>query len=202
MVDAWKVLTEFYKHMGPEKVAGFRQAFTNWGPAFRQGIQVMIIDGYWNPGGCFKNNPERPKMYTWLPVPDARKGKKIQVAGGHYVVLPTVAVNPDLMYKAAELFTTPEAADWIFEQRAWLPARKSYLAAKDVSRYPGLDWYVKSVVEADELGAIAVDPITSFVADTWYRLREKVYFGEMTAEAAVTEMQQECEKALADVLAG
>lgn len=200
MVEAWKIFTEFYLHMGPQRVAGYRESFGNWGPAFNQGQSCMLIDGYWRAPGATKNNPERPKAYTWLPMPENRKGTRVQVAGGHYIVIPKVAEHPAEMYKFSELLTLKPAADHVYKGLGWLPARKSYLAAVDTSPYPGLDWYIQSALDNDVLGAITVNPITSFTAQTWYRLRESVYFGDITVEQAVTQMQEECDKELADLL--
>ncbi len=203
MVEAWEVLTEFYKHMGPEKVAGFRQSFGNWGPGWRQGRTVMCIDGYWSAPGAAINNPERPKAYTWLPVPDSRPGTpRVQVAGGHYIVIPKIAKHPEEMYKFSEIATLEDISNHIYQELGWLPARKSFLASVDVSKYPGLDWYIQSALDNDVLGAIETNPITGITADTWYELREKVYFGDMTAKEAVAEMQKRCDEALADMLAG
>ncbi len=201
MVEAWETLTQFYEHMGPEKVAGFRDSFGNWGQGFNQGRTAMTIDGYWAAPGAQRNNPERPKAFTWMPVPDGREGTpRVQVAGGHYIVIPTIAKNPEEMYQFAELCTLPEAADVMYEGLGFLPARKSYLEGKDVSKYPGLDWFIESALDNDVLGAIATNPITGVTANQWYALREEVYFGDMTAQEAVTQMQEECDKALDNML--
>jgi len=133
-------------------------------------------------------------------MPDNRKGTRVQVAGGHYIVIPKVAKHPAEMYKFSGLLTLQPASDHVYKGLGWLPARKSYLAAVDTSPYPGLDWYIQSALDNDVLGAITMSPITSFTAQTWYRLREKVYFEDITVEQAVTQMQEECDKELADLL--
>ena len=203
MVDAWKMLSKFYEVMGPEKVTGFRESFGNWGQGWRQGKTVMCIDGYWGPPGAEKNNPERPKLYTWLPVPEARRGTRIQVAGGHYIVIPKIAKQPEAMYKFSELVATNDVlCNHIYDRLGWLPARKSYISGKDVSNYPGLDWYIESALDNDVLGAIVVNPITGITASAWYRLREEVYFGDKSVEEAVAQMQKECDEELQSMLEG
>lgn len=203
MLEAWDTLKEFYTHVGPEQISGFRQSFGQWtGPtsAFASGVEAMLISGYWTPGSLFHNAPDRNYAYSWLPVPDSRRGTRVQVAGGHYIVIPTVAKNPDLMYRFAEYCNSDEACDAIYEGLGWLPARKSYVEAKDVSNYNGLDWFIQSSLDNDEYGSIVTNPITGITAQTWYDLREEHFYGDLTTEEAVTQMQEACDTALAEMI--
>lgn len=203
MVDAWKVLTGFYDHIGAEKMAGFRQSYGTWTDptaSFIVGTQAIQINGYWTPGELFHVKPDLKVAYSWMPVPDKRRGKRVQVAGGHYIVIPAVAKHPEEMYRYAEFCNTDTGAGMIYDGLGWLASSKSFLQKVDVSKYPGLDWFVKSAMENDEFGEIPVNPVEGFCADTWNQLREKVYFHQMTAEEGVAQMQADCEKALADML--
>ena len=205
MVEAWEVFTPFYDHVGAEKMAGFRQSYGTWtdpAASFVVGTQAYQINGYWTPGSLTHIVPDTKFTYSWMPVPTKRKGKKVQVAGGHYVVITTTSKHPEEMYKFAEFCNTDKGAGMIYDGLGWLPASKSFLTKIDTSVYPGLDWYVKSAQEYDELREIPVNPVEGICADTWNKLREQVYFHQITAAEGVAQMQQEVEKALADMLAG
>jgi hypothetical protein len=56
-----------------------------WGGSYNAEVQAMIIDGYWRPGGTMINKPEVGEVNrtVWAPVPDSRKGTKVQGFGGH-----------------------------------------------------------------------------------------------------------------------
>lgn len=203
MVSAWETLKQFYDLVGPEQISGFRQSYGQWtGPtsAFASGVEAMLISGYWTPGSLSNSAPDKNFAYTWLPVPDDRADTRVQVAGGHYIVIPSVAKNPETMYKFAEYCNSDEACDIIYESLGWLPARKSYVENRDVSNYSGLDFFIESSLDNDEYGSIVTDPITGITAQTWYDLREEHYFGDITAEQAVAQMQETCTESLAEML--
>ncbi len=166
------------------------------------GKQAMQLDGYWTPGAMFESVPDTKFAYSWMPVPEKRRGKRVQVAGGHYIVIPTGAKHPEAMYKFGEVLNDEKICQVIYDQKGWLGARKSFLQKVDVSKYPGLDWFVKSAFDNDEFGEIPINPVEGVTYDTWMNLREQVFYGKMTAEEGVAKMQSDLEKALADVLKG
>ncbi len=205
MIEAWKIFTEFYDVVGAEKMAGFRQSYGTWTDptgSFVVGTQAYQINGYWTPGELTHSVPDKKFAYSWTLVPEKRKGKKVQVAGGHYVCILKIAKHPQEMFKFGEFCNTEKGAQMIYDGLGWLSARKSFLEKVDTSKYPGLDWFVKSALENDEFGGITVNPVESFCSDTWTQLREQVYFHKMTVEEAVAKFQDDATKALEDMLKG
>jgi len=203
MIAAWDTLKEFYDYVGADQMNGLRASYDQWtGPAsaFASGISAMLISGYWTPGSLFHNAPDNNYAYSWLPVPDARQDVRVQVAGGHYIVIPNVAKHPEQMYHFGEYCNTDEACDIIYEGLGWLPARRSYLENRDVSNYNGLDWFIKSSLDNDEYGSIVTNPVTGYTAQSWYDLREENFYGDLSTADAVAQMQEDNDKALADML--
>ncbi len=197
MAESFDVMGSFYKLVGPDKMAGMRQVEGQgtWGPSYNAGIQAMIIEGYWAPGETAQQKPEVSKvsMASWAPVPDSRKGTKVQGFGGHYVIIFKDSKNPEPMFKIGEFLNTNKACDVIFKTTGWLPGLKPYVATVDPKTYPGLDFYFKSMTEATEFSSPARCPITNFTSTQYQELREKVYRDQMTAKEAAAEFQKRCE---------
>jgi multiple sugar transport system substrate-binding protein len=197
MAESFDVMGSFYKLVGPDKMAGMRQVEGQgtWGGSFNTQIQAMIIEGYWHPGETIIEKPEVGKlnMATWAPVPDSRKGAKVQGFGGHYVIIFKDSKNKEAMFKIAEFLNTNTACGIIFKNVGWLPGLKPYLSTVDPKTYPGLDFYFKSMTEATEFSSPARCPITSFTSTQYTELREKVYRDQMTAKEAAAEFQKRCE---------
>ncbi|MCC6165700.1 MAG: twin-arginine translocation signal domain-containing protein [Caldilineaceae bacterium] len=198
MVQAFEVMGEFIKLAGPDNMAGMRQVEGQggWGGSFNAEVQAMLIEGYWHPGETQIQKPEvaQYNRATWAPVPDARKGVKIQGTGGHYVILFKDAKRTQEMFRAAEFLNTDTAMSIIFENTGWLPGHTKFLETIDPSVYPGLDFYVKSVAEATEWTSPARCPITQFVSQQYQQLREAQFREEMTAAEAAAEFQKRCDE--------
>jgi hypothetical protein len=113
-------------------------------------------------------------------VPEDRRGQKCQGTGGHLVVILKDAKNPTGMFKVGEFLNTIEACDAIFQNIGWLPALKSYIAQADPTAYPGLDFYFKSVTDANDWRGPEPCPITEFINTAFVELHEKVDRDELT----------------------
>jgi len=198
MAEAFEVMGEFYRFVGPDNMAGMRQVEGQgtWGPAYWAEVQAMIIEGNWQPGWVAQNKPEVSEVTraTWAPVPASRSGTRLQGYGGHYVVLFKDAPHPELGFKVAELVNTNAACDALFKTIGFLPALKPYLETVDPMTYPGLDFYFRSVEEATYWHTPALCPMTDYVNNQHVELREKVYRGEMTGAEAAEEFQRRCEE--------
>ncbi len=197
LAEAFDTMGEFVKIIGPDNLAGFRGVAGQggWGGAIESEVQAMIIEGYWAPGETAINAPEVSKVLraTWVPVPENRRGVKLQFAGGHMVQFFKDAKHPKEAFAVAEFLNTKEICDIIFKRNGWLPALKSYIATVDPSPYPGLDFYLKSVNEANEWWTGQPCEITEFVDAQYEPLIEKVYRGQMTGAEAAAEFQRLCE---------
>lgn len=192
-IAALKVIKQFYDHVGAEKMTAFRKNAGGWTSdptaAFPAGLQGMIINGYWTPGELAKTAPDKNFAYGWVPVPAARRGKKVQATGGHNSGIPKGAAKADKAWQFIEFLTTDEAIDIIFKGVGWLGASKSYLDKVNTAQYKGLDWYVKSLKEANDMRGMDVDPIEGFTATQWTEGNQKVTFGKVTPEDFAKQMQ-------------
>jgi ABC-type glycerol-3-phosphate transport system substrate-binding protein len=198
MANAFDTYAEFYKMVGVEKMSGMRQVAANetWGGSFNAEVQAMIIEGYWHPGETQAQMPEVAKFNraTWVPVPEERRGEKVQGTGGHYVVFFKGSKNAEAGFKFAEFLTSDELCDKIFNELGWLGAYKPYLEKADPTAFPGLDFYFKSMEEATDLKPAIACPITSFVQNNYDQLSDDVNRGKMTGAQAAAEFQSRCEK--------
>jgi len=204
MVEAWKVFTSFITLIGPEKMGAFRASFGGWSDSngsVAKGLQAMQLNGIWTPGALKNVAPDKSFGYTWIPVPQKRRGKRVLAAGGHFVIIPTISRYQDIAFKYAEFLTTSDAAaDSLFKSDGFVSPRKSYIAKLDPSATPGLDWFIQATLDNDEYVPMVVDPVEGFGQSDWTKLREEVYFGRLTAEAAVKQFQDDCTKALQEML--
>lgn len=192
--ESLDVMGEFYRIVGPDKMAGMRQAEGQggWGASYNAQVQSMIIEGYWHPGETQIQQPEVAKFNksSWAPVPAARKGAKIMATGAHMVAIFKDAKNQNGMFKAAEAFLSDDAMDIIFKEVGWVVGRKSYISKVDPNTFPGLDFYLKAATEANEWIIGRRSPIHNFVQTQYQELREKVYRDTMPAKDAAAEMQK------------
>jgi ABC-type glycerol-3-phosphate transport system substrate-binding protein len=130
-----------------------------------------------------------------MPVPEARKGKKVQQGGGHMVFLYKGAKNPpQAAWPIAEFLNTKEHCDPVFTSVGWLPDFQPYLQTVNATSFPGLDFYIKSVKEADEWHYPLWCEIETFVNTKYNEYFEKVYRGELTAKDAAAALQADAEK--------
>ena len=190
-----EVMGEFVKLIGPDNLAGLRsvEGQGSWGGSFNAGIQAMIIEGYWHPGETVAEKPEIAPFNraTWVPVPEERRGTKIQYGGGHMVQIYKDSKNKDLAFPIAEFLQSTACNDIIFNNIGWLPAYKPYFEGADPNKYPGLDFYFKSINEANYWGKDIRCEIQSFIETKVGEAREKVFRGEMTGQAAADWMQDQ-----------
>ncbi len=198
MASAFDTYAEFYKIVGVDKMSGMRQVAANetWGGSFNAEVQAMIIEGYWHPGETQAQKPEVAKYNraSWIPVPDERRGEKVQGTGGHYVTFFKGAKKAEAGFKFSEFLTTDEVCDKIFKELGWLPAYKPYLDKADPKAFPGLDFYFQSVKDATDMQAAISCPISSFVQTNYDQLTDDVNRGKMTGKDAAAEFQSRCEK--------
>ncbi len=198
MAEAFDTYAAFYEVVGADKMSGMRQVAANetWGGSFNAEVQAMIIEGYWHPGETQAQKPEVAKFNkaTWVPVPEERRGEKIQGTGGHYNVFFKGAKQSEAGFKFAEFLNTDELCDTIFKQLGWLPAYKPYLDVADPKAFPGLDFYFQSVKDATDLQPAISCPITSFAQTQYEQLSDEVNRGNLSGADAAAEFQSRCEK--------
>ncbi len=192
-IEALTTIKKFYDLVGVEKIDGFRNSYGTWTQSptssFPGGVEAMIINGYWQPGELAHSAPDRKFAYGWMPLPDDRKGKKVQSTGGHNSQIPNGAANPDQAFQFIEFLLSDKAMDVIFAGTGWIGARQSYLSKVDTSKYPGLDFYIKSASSAEEMHGMPVDPIEGFTSNQWTDAYNAVNHGTKTPQQAAADMQ-------------
>jgi multiple sugar transport system substrate-binding protein len=195
MAQGLEVMGEFVKLIGPDNLAGMRnvEGQGSWGGSYNAEVQAMIIEGYWHPGETANEKPEVSAVNraTWVPVPEERRGVKLQFGGGHMAQIFKDAKYKDEAWPLAEWFQSTGFNDIIFNNIGWLPAYKPYFEQADPSKYPGLDYYFASINEATEWGPFIRCEIQNFVETKYIEAREKVFRGEMTGAQAASWMQEQ-----------
>jgi ABC-type glycerol-3-phosphate transport system substrate-binding protein len=203
MVSALEAIKRFYDLVGAEKMAAFRGAFGGWtqspSSSFPSGVQGALVTGYYAPGELSHSAPDKRFAVGWAPMPEERRGVKVQNVGGHPMYIPKGAAHPNEGFKFIEYMTGEGVAKIMFETTGWFPGRTS-LYESDVlkaDRYETLPWYVNSVLEADELWAGPVIPIQGFVNQQRGQMYDAVIYGDKTPAQAAADMQQICSEELA-----
>jgi ABC-type glycerol-3-phosphate transport system substrate-binding protein len=197
MAEGLETMGEFIRHIGPDNLVGMRgvEGQGTWGGAYNAEVQAMIIEGYWHAGETMHEKPEVGALNrcTWVPVPEARRGTKLQGTGGHMVLLFKGAKNTAEAWPIAEFLQTRAACDIIFKTIGWLPAYLPYFDHVDPKVFPGLEFYFNSLTEANEWWEPARCEIQTFVSTTYNQLREAVYRNDMTGREAASRLQKACE---------
>jgi len=196
--ESYEVMGEFVRVIGPDNLVGLRgvEGQGTWGGSFNSEVQAMIIEGYWHSGETFNEKPEVAEHLraTWIPVPESRRGTKIQTGGGHMVQMFKEGKLKDEAWPVAEWLQTTSVIDLIFENIGWLPSYKPYYDTIDPNYYPALEFTINSVNEATYWGEENRNEIMSFISDKNLDLREAVYRDEMTGAEAAAKLQEDAEK--------
>jgi ABC-type glycerol-3-phosphate transport system substrate-binding protein len=197
MADALQYIVGFYQAYGPENMAAFSTNYGGWtgsaNSAFTRGVQGMIINGYWMPGELAKlADPEVAFGYGWTP---SRIGKDIQMIGGWSNVIPVDAADPELAFDLVVAVSSDEGSKIALDTAGGFCASKSFLRGIDASQYPGLDWFLNSGLEADEVVAEPSFPGYSMAQNNWNALIEEVAFGNQTIAAGLKELEEVTQKA-------
>ena len=196
--ESYEVMGEFIRVVGPDNLVGMRgvEGQGTWGGAFNAEVQAMIIEGYWHSGETFNEKPEVAEQLraTWVPVPESRRGTKIQTGGGHMVQMFREGKHKDEAWPVAEWLQTNGFIDLIFENIGWLPSYKPYYETIDPDYFPALAFTINSVEEATYWGEENRNEIMPFIREKHGDYREAVYRDEMSGAEAAAKLQQDAEK--------
>lgn len=194
MAEGLEVMGEFVKIIGPDNLAGMRsvEGQGTWGGAFNAEVQSMIIEGYWHPGETVNEKPEVApyNRATWVPVPESRRGTKIQFGGGHMAQIFKDGQYKDEAWPVAEWIQSDYVCNLIYDNIGWLPAYLPYFENADQEKYPGLKFYFDSVQEATYWGPFIRNEIQAFIETQYQQARESVFRGEMTGAQAAAQLQE------------
>jgi ABC-type glycerol-3-phosphate transport system substrate-binding protein len=119
-------------------------------------------------------------------------------------MIPNDAKSPDVAWQLAEHLTSNESIDIIFDGCGFLLVTKDFLkdpsSVVDVNKYEGLDFYINSLNEADEITSWPACPIDSFVWDQFAKALNAAIYNEKSAEQALADLQKACTEELASAL--
>lgn len=197
MMAAANYIIGFYEEYGPENMAAFATNYGGWtgsaNSAFTRGVQGLIINGYWMPGELTKlAPPDLTFGYDWVP---AKVDKKIQMIGGWSNVIPSGVADPQPVWDFMLVASSDEASQIALDTAGGFCASKSFLQGVDGSQYPGLEWFLNSGLEADEVVPEPNFPGASMASDNWNAMIEEVAFGTQTLEAGLVELEEVTQKA-------
>jgi len=199
MAEGLDLTAEMIGIIGADNLTGMRavQGQGQWGGSYNAQVQAMIIECYWHPGETAHDKPEVSKLNraTWIPVPEKRRGTKVQFGGGHMVFLYKGAKNsPQMVWPVADFLNTDAHCDPVFTSVGWLPDFKPYIAKVNPTPYPGLDFYLKSSTEATEWHYPLWCEISTFVSTKFEEIRESVYRGKMNGKQGAAALQKAVEQ--------
>ncbi len=200
-VASLEMVKKFYDFVDVTQMETYRSAYGTWTgsptASFPAGKEAMILNGYWTPGELAHTAPDTTFAYTWPPTSNERKGVKFQNVGGHPITIPKGAAHPDQAFTFVEFMTTPPVLDLLLEKTGFLGQRISWLESVDASKYPGLEFFLTSPIEADELVPCPLCPIGGFVGQQLNDAWQAVNYGSKTAKEAAAEVQTACTEELA-----
>ncbi len=196
--EGLEVWGEFIRLIGPDNLVGMRavEGQGMWGGSFNAEVQACIIEGYWIFGETWSEVPEVAEQIrvSWTPVPERRRGVKLQQGGGHMVQMFREGTYKDEAWPVAEWLQSDYWCDQIFHNIGWLPSYKPYLDKAPKDLYPGLEFIFDSVQEANYWGPQIRCEIEDFVRVKYWEAREAVYRDQISGAEAVAQMQEACTK--------
>lgn len=198
IVDYFTVTKQYYDIMGPDQIAGLRQAegMGGWGGSYNAQAQAMIIEGYWHPGETTVQAPDVAKLNkaTWTLVIDANKGKKVQEAGGHTLGIFKNSKYPKEAFKLGEFFNQDTPLNTLFKEVGWIVGKKPWMEKYvKPDAYPGLDFYFNKVNETTDWFQLRRCPLHGFLWNQLGEVREMIYRGKLTPQQGAAEMQKRAE---------
>jgi hypothetical protein len=208
LAESFQWQSEWIKKWGAANFEAFRSGFGGWlepDGSMALGKQGLHINGYWTPGELALKGAEGQEwVYTWVPGPESRKGVRFQTSLPTGIFLTAPGKNADASFKLVEFIVSDEGNQLFFDQAGGFVWTKSFLAKVDVAKYPGLDFYVNSIAEADELYSNVQNcPLGfQFPFDQYFKAFNDVVYNDRSPEEALAEAQKACEEELAKILRG
>jgi multiple sugar transport system substrate-binding protein len=206
--DALRWQADWIQKYGAANFEAFRGGFGGWlepDSSVALGKQGMHINGYWTPGELFHKAAEGEEyVYTWAPVPDDRANVNFQTSLPTGIFLPVPADEPEAAFKLVEFIVSDDGNEIFFNTAGGFAWTKSWLEKVDIGKYSGLDFYVKSISEADELYSnVQSCPLGwEFPQQQYDKAIDAVIYENAAPEEVLAEAQKACEDELEKLLRG
>ena len=207
LAEALDWSAQYLQAWGPDQFEAFRAGHGGWlspDSPIALGLEGLHVNGYWTPGELFhKADPEQEYIYAWPPTSDDRKGVKYQTSLPFGCYIAKASKYPDACFRVLEFMSTDEANEIFYNTAGGFAATRSWLEKVDTSLYPGIEWYVKSAIEAEEWYTSGLDsPIWMRIWGEWSKAQNAVIYGEKTATEALEEMNRVTQDQLDSLLQG
>ncbi len=119
--------------------------------AFANNKEAMLIDGSWEPGAMPSAMVDKTYDIGWNFIPSFNQ-KKYTLMSMHQYTIPRTTKVPDAAYRWAEWLTTNQQYNLdVFNQHGNFMWSKSLVKQYDVSKAPGLAWFLDAPNQADKV---------------------------------------------------
>lgn len=205
LTDAFTWMSEWIIRWGAANFEAFRSGYGGWLEADSSvalGKQAIHVNGYWTPGALALIETDQKFTYNWMPMPNNRKGTRVQTSLPTGIFLPVPAKSPDAAFALLEYICSDDANEYIFNTAGGFAWTKSWLAKVDTSKYAGLDFYVKSIAEAGELYCNVQNCPLGFALpqDQYDKALNAIIYDGKPIEDALNAAQKACEEELVRIL--
>ncbi|HHY97718.1 MAG TPA: ABC transporter substrate-binding protein [Firmicutes bacterium] len=201
-VEALKWLGKYWAEYGVDSLQKFTAGFGNyWSPnnPFMVGKLAMQDYGEWLQQFGEKYNPKLEYGLFATPYPAGGR-KNVTTFGGSIFCIPVGSKHPDEAWEFIEWITGPYAQKKIAKVFTNMPPRVA--VAKDpelLADVPILKFGLKLLEGPNAFGDIQI-PVWAQYQEEMGRVEEQVTRGQMTAEAALKELQAKMQKELEKTL--
>lgn len=176
---------EIYQRYGGALTEFFdRGDGASYSGALRKHTVSMSGDGYWAPAAWKQNNPDDRFGVTWMPNV-ARL--KMQNVGGWRIAIPRGVSHLTESWKLVEFLAGPEGTLYMFKGAGFVTPNLSFIRRADFRLYPGLDFYMTGLGEADMVDVPTALPYASAVRSTWWSIAPRILRGEISPMAGLEE---------------
>ncbi|MBC7543103.1 MAG: sugar ABC transporter substrate-binding protein [Candidatus Sericytochromatia bacterium] len=190
-IEAVSFYAEFFRvQSSPREVGGL----TNFQQAFVDGAFAMFISGPWDAQGLHERHPEMDGKWAVAPLP-AKKlgGSRASMAGGSSLVIFRASKKADEAWKLIEYLSQPDVQAKFHAATADLPARRSAWQLAGLSAKPEAMAFFAQLQDTRPVPSV---PEWEQLADKLGIWTEKVVYGRMPADQAMTSLQAEMNQIL------
>lgn len=159
----------------------------------------MQINGYWVPGELKALGSKSNIGYTWMPSVIGDKTTAILPWG---MGIPANAKHPELSFQLIEFFTTPTAAQIMFDAVGWLNGNLTSMRGLDARNLPAIASIIRMLDEADRITAPLPLPIIGQInfAILVGGALDPAWRNEQSSRSVLSKLQDEMQQQLKKVL--